>query len=260
MSTNNSESKKVFISYIRENFDEIDRICKKLDEEGIGYWIDHNDIDPGKYWKKAIKNAISNGAYFIACFSKEYNEKSATYMNEEILVAIEVLRTMPFDSGLFIPIKLSECEIPDIDIGAGYTLKDIHYLKFHEDWDAQIKRLIDMIKREEDLSQPDIPEDFFKKQYIYQGLKSLIEIGEGTGFHNADLGHPVYVMGATGKVYEGFEYADSPEKNVLFKMLSDLSIELKKLGIEEYRFIWWHDFTEWKDFCRFAVDVYNENR
>jgi hypothetical protein len=41
-------------------------------------------------------------------------------------------------------------------------------------------------------------------------------------------------------------------------MLSNLSKELKEQGIEEYRFIWWYDFSEWKDFCKFAVDIYNK--
>lgn len=258
MTTKKTEPKNVFISYVRENSDEVDRICKEFRKEGISYWIDREDIEPGKLWKTAIKDAINNGAYFLACFSKEYAERTETHMNEEILVAIEILRKKSFNSGWFIPIKLSECEIPAIDIGVGYTLQDIHHLKFYENWDTGMERLVDIIKREEESKQPDIYDNFFENQYIYQGIKSLIERGDGTGFHNADLGHPVYVMGATGKLHKAWEYADSPEKNLLFKMLSNLSKELKEQGIEEYRFIWWYDFSEWKDFCKFAVDIYNK--
>lgn len=258
MTTKKTETKKVFISYVRENSNEVDRICKKFYEEGISYWIDREDIEPGKLWKTAIKDAINNGAYFLACFSKEYAERTETHMNEEILVAIEILRKKSFNSGWFIPIKLSECEIPAIDIGAGYTLQDIHHLKFHENWDTEMERLVDIIKREEESKEPDIYNRFIENQYSYRGLKSLIEIGGGWGFHNADLGHPVYVMGATGEWYEGWDYADTPRKNKLFKMLSNLSKELKEQGIEEYRFVWWYDFSEWKDFCKFAVDIYNK--
>jgi len=147
MTRHKKETKKVFVSYVRENSDEVDRICKKFKEEGISYWIDREDIEPGKLWKTAIRDAISNGAYFLACFSKEYAAKSMTHMNEEILEAIDILRKKPFNSGWFIPIKLSECEIPAFDIGAGNTLHDIHHLKFYEDWDLEIERLVDMIKR-----------------------------------------------------------------------------------------------------------------
>jgi hypothetical protein len=105
--------------------------------------------------------------------------------------------------------------------------------------------------------------DIFEKQYIYQGLKCLIENGDGTGFHNADLGHPVYRVGASYDSDETLmmlESADSPKKNRLFKMLSNLSKELKQSGIEDMRFIWWYDFSEWRDFCKFAIDVYDRKR
>ena len=57
-----------------------------------------------------------------------------------------------------------------------------------------------------------------------------------------------------------WEYADSPGKNVLYKLLSKLSKELKETGIGNSGFVWWYDFTEWKDFCKFAIDVYDKKR
>ena len=104
---------------------------------------------------------------------------------------------------------------------------------------------------------------YFEKKYIYLGLRSLIESGSGYGFHNADLGHPVYRIGASNasvEMLKDWEYADSPEKNLLFKMLSRLSKELKQLGIEDMRYTWWYDFSEWKSFCKFATDVYDRKR
>lgn len=258
MGTDRAVRKKVFISYVRDNSKEIDRICKAFTESNIDYWLDREHIDPGRLWKDAIKNAINNGAYFLACFSKEYERKNQTYMNEEILVAIEILRVKHYDSGWLIPIKLSECDIPPRDIGAGKTLRDLHYLDFYKDWDMEMERLLDVIKREETVSRPKKTSDFWEKVYVYRGLKALIESGTGYGFHNEDLGHPVYVLGAKGIVDKNWEYADSPKKNLLFKILSKLSKELKESGIEEYRLIWWYDFSEWKDFCSFALGVYNQ--
>lgn len=260
MNSNNSVNKKVFISYVRENSKDIDQICNKFKENNIDYWLDRDQIEPGIFWKTAIKNAINGGGYFLACFSKEYEGKSETHMNEEILLAIDILRKKKFNSGWFIPIKLSACEIPDYDIGAGKTLKDIHYLDFSEDWELNVNRLIDKIMPKKDDKLSGKYDDCFQKQYIYQGLKSLIENGNGTGFHNADMGHPVYLLGAKGIEDSSWEYADSPEKNLLFKMLSKLSKELKQSGIEDLRFVWWYDFSEWKDFCKFALDVYNKGK
>lgn len=91
--------------------------------------------------------------------------------------------------------------------------------------------------------------------------KSLIEKGNGYGFHNADMGHPVYRAGASDASEEWlkeWEYADSPKKSLLFQMISQLSKELKQSGIEDYRSIWWYGFSEWKDYCKFAIDVYDK--
>jgi len=263
MTTNKNGAKKVFISYVRENSDEVEIICNRFSKEGIEYWIDREQIEAGKFWKTAITDAINNGGCFLACFSREHEEKAETHMNEEILLAIEILRKKTFNSGWFIPIKLTDCNIPNYDIAPGKTLQDIQHLKFYEDWDTELERLVDVIKREEEPIPPDTDKRYVENEYIYKGLKSLIETGSGWGFHNADLGHPVYALGASDAsedTLKAWEYADSPEKSRLFKMLSKLSKELKQSGIEEFQYIWWYDFSEWKDFCKFAMDIYNKRR
>ena len=111
----------VFISYVRENEKTVNRLYHDLTSRGIRVWLDRNEIKPGVRWKTAIRKAIQEGAYFIACFSKEYNDRDETYMNEELTLATEVLRQQPSDKAWFIPVKLNECRIPDRDIGGGET-------------------------------------------------------------------------------------------------------------------------------------------
>jgi hypothetical protein len=261
--TREQNKKRVFVSYVRDNSKEVDRICEELRQNGIEAWIDRKEIDPGKIWQQAIRDAINDGAFFLACFSKEYDNRTETYMNEELRLGVEILRRKSYNSGWLIPIKLSPCEIPPLDIGASRTLKDLHCLEFYEDWDTEMGRLIDVIKREASPKQSKINNDYFEKEYTYLGLKSLIESGSGVGFHNADMGHPVYRIGASdasAETLKEWEYADSPEKNLLFKMLSRLSKELKESGIEGFSFTWWYDFSEWRDFCEFVIDVYDGKR
>src|SRR3954471_16945127 len=81
----------VFISYVRGNSDVVDRLANELRNRGVTVWLDRNNIDPGARWRDAIKKAIQNGGFFIACFSKEYNERDRTYMNEELTIAIDEL-------------------------------------------------------------------------------------------------------------------------------------------------------------------------
>jgi hypothetical protein len=246
------DTNRVFVSYVRDNSDEVKRICEAFLKNGIEYWLDRDQIEPGKIWKQAIRDAIGKGAFFLACFSDQYEKRTETYMNEELLLGVDILRSKPYNSGWLIPIKLSPCQVPQLDIGAGKTLQDLQYLCFYEDWDREMERLIDLIKREEPPAQTGSDKKYFEKEYTYRGLKSLI-----------DIGHPVYRLGASDaspEMLKDWEYADSPEKSLLYKMLSQLSKELKEAGIEELRYIWWYDFSEWRDFCKFVIGIYDKKR
>ena len=108
--------KGVFVSYVSENIGIVDQLYQELKSYGIEVWRDRDNIAPGLRWKREIREAIQQGAFFIACFSKEYDERGKTYMNEELTIAIEELRQRPTDRVWFIPIRLDDCEIPDRDI------------------------------------------------------------------------------------------------------------------------------------------------
>ena len=139
------EMKHVFISYCHENKTIVDRLCHTLASHDIHIWLDRDNIGPGTLWKQAIQQAIQHGDFFIACFSTEVNARNQTYMSEELKVAIEELHRRPVDKIWFIPVKLNECEIPDIDIGGGETLRNLQYVDLHENWETGIQRLLNTI-------------------------------------------------------------------------------------------------------------------
>lgn len=148
----------VFISYVRENQKEVDRLHDDLARHGVEVWLDRKDIAVGVRWRQAIRRAIRDGAFFIACFSKEYSTRSITYMNEELTLAIDILRQRPIDQSWFLPVKLSECDIPDRDIGAGETLEALQYVELHKDWDAGIQSILDVIQPDSSIEpQIDVP-------------------------------------------------------------------------------------------------------
>jgi hypothetical protein len=138
------KTRHVFISYVRENQKEVDRLCEVLKENRIEIWLDRDKIQPGTFWKEAIRNAIKEGTFFIACFSKEYNERNSTHMNEELHLAIEELRKRSREQAWFIPVVFSG-EVPGWDIGAGKTLMDIQRVRLYEDWDGGVQRIISVI-------------------------------------------------------------------------------------------------------------------
>ena len=138
---------KAFISYVRENIEMVDRLCQELKSDGIEVWLDRDDINPGLRWEREIRRAIQQGAFFIACFSKEYSKRDKTYMNEELMIAIEVLRQRHPDQAWFIPVKLNKCKIPGLTIGPGETLRKFQYVDLSEDWNDGIQRILRVIQR-----------------------------------------------------------------------------------------------------------------
>lgn len=138
----------VFISYVREDVRQVDRLRSGLADYGIDSWMDRHSLRPGDFWKTAIRQAIQSGTHFIACFSRAYTERLSTYMNEELVLAIEEVRQRLPTAPWFLPVLLSG-DVPDIDIGAGRSLCDIEHVDLRGDrndtWDDGIARLADRI-------------------------------------------------------------------------------------------------------------------
>ncbi len=137
------------ISYVRENSEVIDRLTKELRDGGVPVWLDRDDIEPGIPWKDAIKNAIQRGEFFIACFSKEANEREKTHMREEINVAIDELRLRPYDKSWFIPVIVNESVIPPQRIISVLDISDLQAVKLYDDWDAELRKLLRTMKRDD---------------------------------------------------------------------------------------------------------------
>jgi formylglycine-generating enzyme required for sulfatase activity len=136
----------VFISYVGENSALVDKLAKTLEANGVEVWLDKNKIKLGYRWKAAIRQAIEDGTFFMACFSKEYESRNKSYMNTELTLAIEELQQHPTDKAWFIPVKLSPCNIPDRDIGGNETLRDIQWVELYDHWDEGIQQIISVIQ------------------------------------------------------------------------------------------------------------------
>jgi hypothetical protein len=135
-----------FISYVRENTKQIDKLAANLRSQGIDVWLDRDAVRPGIYWKDAIKDAIQEGGHFVACFSQSYHRRKKTFMNEEILTAIDILRQYSFGQVWFIPVLLEECNVPAVSIGAGRTLLDIQWISLYENWEEGIDKIARALK------------------------------------------------------------------------------------------------------------------
>ncbi len=134
---------KVSVCYVREDLQQVARLVDDLQKAGVDVWWDKR-IPGGVRWKDKIRQHIRDGNFFVACFSDEYWARSATYMNEELIVACEELRLRRRDTAWFIPVRLSDCQIPENVIGAGETLRDLQRVDLWQDWDEGIRRILDV--------------------------------------------------------------------------------------------------------------------
>ncbi|WP_148222647.1 toll/interleukin-1 receptor domain-containing protein [Rhodococcus opacus] len=124
-----AEGKHVFISYVKEDQQQVDQLCKILDAAQIPYWRDRTSLAPGDNWKAKIRDAIRSGALiFLACFSDNSRARPKTVMNEELTLAVEEFRQMAPGVTWLIPVRFDDGKIPGWDLGAGRVLGDLNYV------------------------------------------------------------------------------------------------------------------------------------
>jgi TIR domain len=148
------DNKAVFISYVRDDSAAVDRIAANLRTNGVQVWLDRDNISPGDRWRHAIRRAIRDGAYFIACFSPAYAQRERSFVHEELVLALDELRSRPPDRRWFIPVVLNGGKVPDRDIGGGETLQDIQHVDFSDNWDLAMARLLQAVSNRDYVADP----------------------------------------------------------------------------------------------------------
>lgn len=146
---------RVFISYVRDNAHEVDRMQAAFEAAAIPVWRDTAELWPGDNWRLKIKQAIAEDALVVvACFSKRSLARAVSYQNEELALAIEQLRLRRPDVPWLIPVRLDDCDIPDLEISGGNTLRSLQWADlFGPQGDRETARLVEAVRRLLDESQ-----------------------------------------------------------------------------------------------------------
>lgn len=137
----------VFISYVREDSEQVDALQRVLDDIEIPVWRDTASLWPGDSWRDVIRRAITDDALvFVACFSRNGLARDKSYQNEELSLAVEQLRLRRPDVPWLIPVRFDDCPIPDWDIGGGRTLRSIQRADlFGDEYGIGVARLVTAI-------------------------------------------------------------------------------------------------------------------
>lgn len=126
---------RVFLGYAQEDRREVTMLYEELQANGFEPWMDTEDLLPGQNWPRAIERAIETCDYFLGCFSFNSAVKRGHFQSE-LAHALEVATRVPIEQAFFVPVRLSQCEMP------AQISKRVHYVDLYPDWKQGIEVLI----------------------------------------------------------------------------------------------------------------------
>ncbi len=141
------QKKHVFLSYCRDNQAQVKRLRDDLIAAGHSVWWDQ-DIQPGQDWKFEVREAIQNAYAVVLCLSKESEARATSGIYSEAMDAINLYREYPPGSIFLIPVRLSPCAIPPVEIDGTRTLDRLHCQDLFPsaDYAAGIQKLLGAIQ------------------------------------------------------------------------------------------------------------------
>ncbi|MGE3536592.1 MAG: SUMF1/EgtB/PvdO family nonheme iron enzyme [Candidatus Tectimicrobiota bacterium] len=140
--------KHVFLSYCRDNFEAVAQLHADLVAAGEMVWWDQ-DILPGQMWKDEIRLAMQDSYAVLLCLSQEARARATSGIFPEALDAIGMYRLYQPGSIFLIPVRLSACSIPPIEIDATRNLQDLQYVDLFPAAvrDAALQRIVRALRR-----------------------------------------------------------------------------------------------------------------
>ncbi|TRU23274.1 MAG: TIR domain-containing protein [Microcystis aeruginosa Ma_MB_S_20031200_S102] len=134
---------QIFLAHASEDKPAVLALHERLKQAGYKPWLDEKDLIAGQIWRDEIPKAIRASQIFLACLSAKSANKQG-YIQRELRIALNTLGEMPSGTIFFIPMRLEECEIPDLqNAEVGLKLRDIHRLDYwKEDGFEQLERAI----------------------------------------------------------------------------------------------------------------------
>ena len=112
-------SPDVFISYSREDQQQVVKLVEYLRGQGLNIWMDETDIHGATIWTKEIVEAIRAADLFILAIS--HHSTGSKNVVKELALASEREK-------IILPIYLEQCEIPET---MEYQLAGIQNIALH---------------------------------------------------------------------------------------------------------------------------------
>jgi|GEM_PF-991187 len=125
--------RRIFLAHAREDKAQVRRLYEDLKSEGFDPWLDEEDLIPGQNWRAVIPGVIRDAAIFVACLSSRSVGRQG-FVHTELRTALSAYGERPPGTVYIIPVKLDNCEIPDLQIpNQGTSLRDLHWIELSQE-------------------------------------------------------------------------------------------------------------------------------
>ena len=129
-----TEKTRIFLAHAREDKEQVRKLYADLKDQGFEPWLDEEDFLGGQIWKIEFPKAINSARIFLACLASRSIEKVG-YVQNEFRQALAQYANHPPESIFLIPVRLDDCEIPNLEIpDRGMSLRDFHWIDL---WEAR---------------------------------------------------------------------------------------------------------------------------
>ncbi|MEO0883778.1 MAG: toll/interleukin-1 receptor domain-containing protein [Pseudomonadota bacterium] len=122
----NTKNTRVIISYMSENYAAVRKLYDNLVGNGLDVFMDKPSLEPGEAWSGKFERVAQKSGSILIVFSDAYDPTAKRTFNREVEFLSDLKKKHA--SKTLIPIRLSECQIPDTEIGGGQALSDLHYM------------------------------------------------------------------------------------------------------------------------------------
>lgn len=103
----------IFISHASEDTAETKELTDRLMADGFDPWFDRDRLLPGQDWNLEIKKALRASDVILLCFS-EVSVAKEGYIQREYKQAMDYQKEKPEGVIYVIPVRLDDCEVPDL--------------------------------------------------------------------------------------------------------------------------------------------------
>lgn len=129
---------QIFISYAREDLNQVRALYQKLKDEGFTPWMDKIDLIPGQKWQPALEHAVAEADFFILCLSS-HSVKKRGFVQVETKNALKLWQQKLPGDIYFIPVLLEP--LPYSEVPA--EVNEFQWVELYEadGWDKLLRAL-----------------------------------------------------------------------------------------------------------------------